>query len=1153
LKKEREMKKQIRLRLTVFVLIMSLLMALAPPAQPGVQAQTDAPQSEDDDGDIYLPLISTPPGPPDFTIISPADGLTVSGTSFFAVQALDPKSITSVSFQAGATNLGMDSTANDGFQVFMDASQLPAGSLQLAATATGPTGETVTKSITVTIVPVPPASATVGSSGTTLATASGNTIVVPPGAVSATATISIQDKTQEQVTEDEGIDWDSLGVTFLGAIDVQSTAPLAKPLGVSSVGFGNRVQPGQAVVTYRILPDADGDGVGELVVVNGANLAPNGTIVSSPVPDIVVNNISCSAAGGIGIEASANRSRSAMAQDNLQGPPGAMITIQGAGFNPLSVQGNVATFHSLVNGVTINIPATVEQNSLDVSDQTVRVLIPVLPPGVATLNVRNESTGSTAGPFNITVEEPIPLSQPASEIIDAFYAQSLDFVATLPADTDPQLAHRSTIIDQLTQLRAAFEVLRDDPSSEAQQLIHELATVIEGSGVLDSFQGMNVTTSSPLQACLTPNQKSFYAFLSSIFTIGGGLACALSFTGVTAPICAAAIALTFATLTFRMALMPNCPTPSPVCTPATTASGPGTTGMGAAPPPGGNGCGSAGGAAGDTLQSASLAQLEPDHFIVKIFPLAGGRLLTPFTGATDPGGYFFIPLIPQGEPFRALATDQLTGASVSVEGVGPPTGESTLMYFDFSNAQQNRYDIAIGDTITNGVPGPGAGNIEEPGGLDIYTFSATAGQQVFFDLVGGESALNQVDWQLLAPDGEVLFDRVLFCCGNGDPGVYTLQQAGTYTIKVGNDTDPGTGTYGFTLWDVPSPEQFAIAVGDTISNGVPGPGAGNIESPGAKDIYTFDATAGQQVFFDLVGGESALTQVDWQLLAPNGEVIFDRVLFCCGNGDPGVHTLQQAGTYTITVGDDTDNSTGTYGFTLWPVPAPDQFAIAVGDTISNGVPGPGAGNIESPGVKDIYTFNATAGQQVFFDLVGGESALTQVDWRLLAPDGEVIFDRVLFCCGNGDPGVHTLQQAGTYTITVGDDTDNSTGTYGFTLWPVPAPDQFAIAVGDTISNGVPGPGAGNIESPGVKDIYTFDATAGQQVFFDLVDGDSALTQVDWRLLAPDGEVIFDRVLFCCGNGDPGIFTLGQTGVYTITVGDDTDGSIGTYGFQIRTP
>ncbi|RIK33861.1 MAG: hypothetical protein DCC55_34180 [Chloroflexi bacterium] len=476
--------------------------------------------------------------------------------------------------------------------------------------------------------------------------------------------------------------------------------------------------------------------------------------------------------------------------------------------------------------------------------------------------------------------------------------------------------------------------------------------------------------------------------------------------------------------------------PAPPCRPAPAASGAGTTGMGAAPPPGGTGCGSVsgGGAGGGLAQSATANQFENGRFVVRVFPQAGsGPALTPFSGATDPGGYFFIPLIPADEPFRAVATDRLTGASVSHEGVGPALNQSIYMNFDFTGAQGNLYTIQIGDTITDGVPGPGAGNIETPGGVDIYTFNGVDGQQIYFDLFGVDPALTFVHWKLVAPGGAILFDAIFNCCGGADAGVHTLPASGVYTLRIGESADPGTGTYGFTLWNVPPPHTFSIAIGDTITNGVPGPGAGNIESPGVKDVYTFNAPAGQKVYFDAFGVAPALVQVNWKLTAPDGSVLFDTIFNCCGGVDPGVYTLAHGGIYTITVGDDTNAGTGTYGFTLWDVPPPDEFTIAIGDTVSDGVPGPGAGNIESPGVKDVYTFNAPAGQKVYFDLFGVEPALTQVNWKLVAPNGEVIFDQILNCCGGQDAGEFTLAQPGVYTITVGDDTDAGVGTYSFEL------------------------------------------------------------------------------------------------------------------------
>jgi hypothetical protein len=1004
--------------LAALIIAVQLLALVLPGAMP-VSAQSATVVDP-----IYLPLVGVAPGPPQFTIISPADGLSISGTSIFAVQPIDPGTVRRVAFRAGSIDLGVDSTAADGFQVYLDASLLPAGPLALRAIATGPTGETTTQTVNVTVVPQPPASAAVDARGATLGTASGNTIVVPPGAVNQATNIAVADKTQQQVTADAGIDWDGLGVTFLGAIDVQTSGPISRPLGVSSVGFGNRVQPGQAVVTYRILPDADGDGVGELVVVNGANLAPNGTIISSPVNGIVVTAMATRNRNGLVRQAAAG----------LSGPPGTVITIDGNGFNPLSTQGNRVRFRSQVNGQMVELPAAVDPNAGGAATQQLMTLIPLLPPGPATFELINQSTGATAGPFDLTVEAAPPLGRPAATIIDEALQRTNTALTQLKGVTDESFGFGdlTQAISVTTQMRAYFQQISANPTPDQAELLANVATLME-----------NANLASLLSRTINPQTRTIHACdLGALKDIATGLALA----GATLLALASAPASVPLLIlygggflggvgsgVFVGAGVIECLTPPPPpCGAAPAASGGGTTGMGAAPPPGGSGCGNANGGGG-FVQSAGLAQLENGRYVVRIFPTGGGAALTPFTGASDPGGYFFIPLIPANEPFRAVATDRLTGASVTHDGIGPALNQSVYMNFDFTGAQGNLFAIQIGDTITDGVPGPGAGNIEIPGGVDIYTFSGAAGQQVFFDLFGVDPALTFVHWKLVAPGGAVLFDQIFNCCGGSDAGVQTLPESGVYTLRVGESGDSGTGTYGFTLWNVPPPQRFTIAIGDTITNGVPGPGAGNIESPGVKDIYTFNAAAGQQVFFDLFGVASTAVYINWKLTAPDGAVVFDRIFNCCGGVDAGVQTLALSGVYTLTVGDDSDADIGVYGFKLWNVPPPDQFAIAIGDTVSDGVPGPGAGNIESPGVKDIYTFNVTAGQRVYFALSGVPVTLVQVQWKLTAPDGEVIFDRILNCCGGQDAGEFTLAQTGVYTLTFGDDNDAGTGTYSFEL------------------------------------------------------------------------------------------------------------------------
>ncbi len=316
-------------------------------------------------------------------------------------------------------------------------------------------------------------------------------------------------------------------------------------------------------------------------------------------------------------------------------------------------------------------------------------------------------------------------------------------------------------------------------------------------------------------------------------------------------------------------------------------------------------------------------------------------------------------------------------------------------------------DIDIGPVIS--------GEIGEAGELDRLSFAAVAGQRAFFDIQSGGNLT--LDWMVMDADGDTVFDRSFF----SDAGTQELTRGGKYTLYLGEEGSTATGPYTFQIWDVPDPDTFAIAIGDIVSDGVPGPGAGNIESPGREDIYTFDATAGTRIFADLLAGGGL--PWDWRLEAPDGTVIFDRSFF----SDAGTYLLPQTGTYELRIGELDSDDSGTYSFRLWDVPDPETFTIDIGDVISDGMPAPGAGNIESPGSEDIYSFDGVAGQSILGDVLAGGSL--SLDWRLEAPDGTVVFDRSFF----SDTGPHVLPQTGTYVLNVGDPDSDHFGTYSFQL------------------------------------------------------------------------------------------------------------------------
>jgi len=336
-------------------------------------------------------------------------------------------------------------------------------------------------------------------------------------------------------------------------------------------------------------------------------------------------------------------------------------------------------------------------------------------------------------------------------------------------------------------------------------------------------------------------------------------------------------------------------------------------------------------------------------------------------------------------------------------------------------------------------------------------------------------------------------------------------------------------------------EEFATEIGDEIKNGEPESGAGLLEAPGSKDIYTFTAEAGTAIYVHVIEPPATTNNIEFYMTDDLGFNIFASCLQC---GDPGLLTLERGGEYTITVGnnDPTGAGTGAYRIKLWDVPAPDEFEISLDQEISRDEPGTGAGYIEDPGRHDLYTFTVEAGQDVYFQVIEQPRTNDEIRWRVEDETGNVLFDTCLQC---GDPGLVTLERGGFYTITVGNQYSHGIGTYAFRTWQVAPPDEFEINIGDVISRDNPGPGAGFIETPGAQDIYTFTGTAGQTIKVNLAD--MSLPELYWRLEDEAGNELFNACIQC---GDQGPFTLEQDGEYKIIVGNETHSSTGVYEFEI---
>ena len=480
---------------------------------------------------------------------------------------------------------------------------------------------------------------------------------------------------------------------------------------------------------------------------------------------------------------------------------------------------------------------------------------------------------------------------------------------------------------------------------------------------------------------------------------------------------------------------------------------------------------------------------------------AGPAVVAAFT-ATPPAIATSLPALTTSQPPAEPSPTPLPTESAAAQAV-----------------PANSFRIKIGDSIAAGVPAAGAGRLDAAGEEDVYLFDAAAGQRIFLYSLGADSADMWI--RLLDPAEQQLSQDNLGRVRRE----FTLNQAGEYRLIVGGKA---AGAYQFKVWDVPAPQQFTIQIGDTIADGTPAAGAGRIESPGARDVYTFEAKPGQRVF--LYALRTDTSEIRLRLSEALGRDLYEQSVSIANQEV----ALDLGGQYVLTaVGN--NGSTGAYSFRVWDVPPPQQFTLKIGDSIADGSPGPGAGRIESPGAQDVYTFEARAGQHIFLYSMGADDNGLRV--RVSEALGRDLFEQSVASVFQEV----ALDLGGQYLLSVFG--GRVTGAYRLKLWDVPPPQQFDLKIGDTVAEDVPAPGAGRIESPGVRDVYTFEAKAGQNLVLEILRTDDRFIRVS--VTDPAGTEILHTDI---GRNTSEIKPL-QDGLYSLTIGGGQ--ATGTYRFQLR--
>ncbi|BAS59966.1 YD repeat protein (plasmid) [Leptolyngbya boryana NIES-2135] len=430
-------------------------------------------------------------------------------------------------------------------------------------------------------------------------------------------------------------------------------------------------------------------------------------------------------------------------------------------------------------------------------------------------------------------------------------------------------------------------------------------------------------------------------------------------------------------------------------------------------------------------------------------------------------------------------------------------GTYSFRLLDKASAEAVALDVEISGTFNN---------TSDSRLAKSYRFNLAERQYVFFD---GQSTSNAGYWRLYDSAGRRINESYL----SGDKEFFL--DAGSYWLVLqGAPSQPFD--YRFKLITPALPAASSFNLGATVS--------GALVEKGSYDTYSFSGLAGQQIFVDFVEGNNTSIKI----YDPAGQIVYEGLGVSDSNSSPPYASsyynnlvLTQSGIYKVII-DGQNEMTGQYAFRL--LNKADAPLVSLDTDI--------VGQLDSTG-RSVRThrFTLIQGQSLFFDGQGGNG-----QWWLYGSSGEYVTwdylssNRELYL-GAGDYWL-VMQGLGSspfdYRLRI------------ITPEIVTAP---IFRLGDSVT--------GTIAEKGSYNTHSFNGTAGQQIFVDILESKVNSTI---KIYDPTGELVYDGV----GNADFGPdyrrsnygeshsnygLVLKQNGLYKIVV-DGNDESIGNYVFRL---
>jgi hypothetical protein len=350
-------------------------------------------------------------------------------------------------------------------------------------------------------------------------------------------------------------------------------------------------------------------------------------------------------------------------------------------------------------------------------------------------------------------------------------------------------------------------------------------------------------------------------------------------------------------------------------------------------------------------------------------------------------------------------------------------------------------------------------SISAPGEIDIYTFSANAGDKVLARM----SETSDNFWPKISihsPGGTKLCEA--FGTTSTEIASCDLPSTGTYTLQAVDYFGTYSADYHLYLQRLNNPgSALAVSFGQTVT--------AVIVTPVKMDTYTFSANAGDKVLVRMSESDPSF----WpkiRIYSPGGAKLCET--FNTESTEIASCDLPDAGTYTLLALDNFGLYTAGYNLYLQRLNNPgDPLAVSFGQTVT-------AASI-TPVEMDTFTFSAEAGDKVLVRMSETDPSF----WpkvRIYSPGGTLLCET--FSTESTEIASCDLPDAGTYTLLALDNFGLYTAGYHLYLQRLNNPgDPTPVTICQSTS--------ASILLPTEMDTYTFSAEAGDKVLVRMSESD----------------------------------------------------------------